>query len=280
MVCFTHVHPREHNLIISMTHLSLANVTASYVNKRTATSLLALQNITLTINEGEFVAIVGPSGCGKSTLLNLIAGLQAPQSGEIILNGQPIQGPGRDRAMVFQVPALLPWRTVLANVSYGLELQGVPALEAKKQALRFIDLVGLSDFVQSFPNELSGGMQQRANLARALAVEPSLLLMDEPLSALDAILRESMQAEIQRIWQESRQSVLYVTHQIDEAIFLADRVIVMSDRPGRIEKIIQVRLSRPRQLSIKQHPSFVQLSEEIWQSLQQGMSTSPKSLSN
>lgn len=280
MVCFTHVHPREHNLIISMTHLSLANVTASYVNKRTATSLLALQNITLTINEGEFVAIVGPSGCGKSTLLNLIAGLQAPQSGEIILNGQPIQGPGRDRAMVFQVPALLPWRTVLANVSYGLELQGVPALEAKKQALRFIDLVGLSDFVQSFPNELSGGMQQRANLARALAVEPSLLLMDEPLSALDAILRESMQAEIQRIWQESRQSVLYVTHQIDEAIFLADRVIVMSDRPGRIEKIVQVRLSRPRQLSIKQHPSFVQLSEEIWQSLQQGMSTSPKSLSN
>lgn len=280
MVCFTHVHPREHNLIISMTHLSLANVTASYVNKRTATSLLALQNITLTINEGEFVAIVGPSGCGKSTLLNLIAGLQAPQSGEIILNGQPIQGPGRDRAMVFQVPALLPWRTVLANVSYGLELQGVPALEAKKQALRFIDLVGLSDFAQSFPNELSGGMQQRANLARALAVEPSLLLMDEPLSALDAILRESMQAEIQRIWQESRQSVLYVTHQIDEAIFLADRVIVMSDRPGRIEKIVQVRLSRPRQLSIKQHPSFVQLSEEIWQSLQQGMSTSPKSLSN
>ena len=260
-----------------MTHLSLANVTASYVNKRTATSLLALQNITLTINEGEFVAIVGPSGCGKSTLLNLVAGLQAPQSGEIILNGKPIQGPGRDRAMVFQVPALLPWRTVLANVSYGLELQGVPALEAKKRALQFIDLVGLSDFVQSFPNELSGGMQQRANLARALAVEPSLLLMDEPLSALDAIMRENMQAEIQRIWQESRQSVLYVTHQIDEAIFLADRVIVMSDRPGRIEKIIQVRLSRPRPLSIKQHPSFVQLSEEIWQSLQQGMNTSPNS---
>lgn len=260
-----------------MTHLSLANVTASYVNKRTATSLLALQNITLTINEGEFVAIVGPSGCGKSTLLNLVAGLQAPQSGEIILNGKPIQGPGRDRAMVFQVPALLPWRTVLANVSYGLELQGVPALEAKKRALQFIDLVGLSDFVQSFPNELSGGMQQRANLARALSVEPSLLLMDEPLSALDAIMRENMQAEIQRIWQESRQSVLYVTHQIDEAIFLADRVIVMSDRPGRIEKIIQVRLSRPRPLSIKQHPSFVQLSEEIWQSLQHGMNPSPNS---
>lgn len=251
-----------------MAHLVIENVTVDYIQKRTANLFTAIHHLSLTVERGEFVAIVGPSGCGKSTLLNLVAGLQPFQQGKLTLNSKLICGPGRDRAMVFQSPALLPWRTVLNNVLYGLELQGIERSVAKAKAYRFIELVGLSGFAESFPNELSGGMQQRVNLARALAVEPSLLLMDEPLSALDAMMRENMQLEIQRIWQTSQTSVLYVTHQIDEAVFLADRVVVMAARPGRICKELPIPFARPRDLSIKRQSDFSRLCEEIWQALQ------------
>ncbi|MCX6048593.1 MAG: ABC transporter ATP-binding protein [Chloroflexi bacterium] len=255
-----------------MAKLEIHNLSVEYTLKRTNQSVLALQAVDLTVQNGEFVAIVGPSGCGKTTLLNLVAGLWPITQGKIHLNGRPVQGPGNDRAMVFQTPALLPWRTVQANVGYGLTLQGYSRLETQARTQRFIELVGLAGFEESYPHELSGGMQQRANLARALAVEPALLLLDEPLSAVDAQTREILQIELQRIWLATRHSALYVTHQIDEAIFLADKVVVMATRPGRIQAVIAVDLPRPRPLSIKRHPAFIALSEQIWQLLQRDVS--------
>lgn len=226
--------------------------------------LPALDHIDLCIESGEFVALIGPSGCGKTTLLNLIAGLLPITQGHITLDRKSLAGPGRERAMVFQNPALLPWRTVLANVTYGLELQGCPQLVARQRGQRLIKLVGLQGFEESYPRELSGGMQQRVNLARALAVEPSLLLLDEPLAALDAQTRLVMQAELQRIWLETRHTALYVTHQIDEAIFLADKVVVMTPRPGRIKAVLPVDLPRPRTWQSKQQAPFRELEERIW----------------
>ena len=255
-----------------MAKLEIHNLSLEYTLKRTNQAVLALQAVDLTVQNGEFVAIVGPSGCGKTTLLNLVAGLWPITQGKIHLDGRRVQGPGRDRAMVFQTPALLPWRSVQANVGYGLALQGYPRLEIQARVQRFIELVGLAGFEESYPHELSGGMQQRVNLARALAVEPSLLLLDEPLSAVDAQTREILQMELQRIWLATRHSALYVTHQIDEAIFLADKVVVMATRPGRIQAVIKVDLPRPRPLSIKRHPTFITLSEQIWQLLQRDSS--------
>ena len=214
------------------------------------------------------MALVGPSGCGKSTLLNVIAGLQTVTEGHCLLNGQEITGPGTDRAMVFQSPALMPWRTVMRNVTYGLELQGCGADKARRRAQQFINLVGLEGFEESFPHQLSGGMQQRVNLARALTIEPSLLLLDEPLSALDAQTRSYMQWELQRIWQETRNTALYVTHQISEAIYLADQVFVMSARPGQIKEVVPIELPRPRSLAVEQEPKFNQLERHIWNLLQ------------
>lgn len=213
-----------------MTKLIVRNLSISYTLQRQATFVHALQQVNLTVSAGEFVTLVGPSGCGKSTLLHAVAGLLPNYTGEILIDDQPIHGPGRERAMVFQAPALLPWRTVTGNVTYGLELHGLPQRQARQRAQPWIELVGLGGFAESYPRELSGGMQQRVNLARALAVQPELLLFDEPLSALDAQTREVMQVELQRIWLETRCSALYVTHQIDEAIFLADKVVVLSAR--------------------------------------------------
>jgi NitT/TauT family transport system ATP-binding protein len=230
----------------------------------------ALRDVSFDLEPGEFVSIVGPSGCGKSTLLSIIDGLLPATSGEFLLDGRPVRQPGRDRALVFQEPSLLPWRTVLRNITIGLECHRIASAEAKQRALALIRLVGLDGFANAYPYELSGGMQQRVNLARALAVDPEVLLMDEPFAALDAQTREAMQAELLRVWERTKKTVLFVTHQIDEAIYLSDRVIVFSSRPGRIAEIITPKLPRPRNLQIKHLPEFHTLMERIWSLIQAG----------
>jgi NitT/TauT family transport system ATP-binding protein len=224
----------------------------------------ALKNINLSIGEGEFVSIVGASGSGKSTLLRIIDGLLKPTAGRVLVDGAVVQKPGRDRAMVFQQDSLLPWKTVIQNVAYGLTLAGVSWGEASKVAQRFVDLAGLDGFEQHYPHQLSGGMRQRVNVARALAVDPRILLLDEPFAALDAQTREIMQSELLSIWQASRKTVLLITHQIDEAVFLSDRVVVFSARPGSIRREIPVDLARPRSLELKRTPEFVRIVDEIW----------------
>ena len=234
-------------------------------------SLPALHEVSFDVEEGEFVSIVGPSGCGKSTLLSVIDGLSPATGGKIFLDGHEVREPGYDRALVFQEPSLLPWRTVMANVTFGLECQNMPKKEAREKALRLISLVGLDGFAEVYPYQLSGGMQQRVNLARALAVDPEILLMDEPFAALDAQTRELMQAELLGVWQRTRKTVLFVTHQIDEAIYLSDRVIVFSGRPGRVADIIVPNLSRPRDLKIKHAPEFLASVDRIWSLIQSDM---------
>jgi NitT/TauT family transport system ATP-binding protein len=206
----------------------------------------ALREVNLSVGEKEFICILGPSGCGKTTLLRIMAGLERPTSGEVTLDGVPIEGPGPQRGMVFQEYSLFPWRTILDNVSFGLELQGVSKAERHEKARRYIQAVGLAGFENSFPHELSGGMKQRVAIVRALVNNPRALFMDEPFGALDAQTRNVMQSELLRIWQEQQKTVVFVTHSVDEAIYLADRVVIMSARPGQINKIIDVDLPRPR----------------------------------
>jgi NitT/TauT family transport system ATP-binding protein len=225
--------------------------------------VLALQDLNFSVEAGKFVCIIGTSGCGKTTLLNVMAGLQPPARGDVLLDGVPIRGPGLERAMVFQSAALMPWRTVLRNVTYGLEIQHHSVKDAVQMARTWIDLVGLNDFEQSYPRELSGGMQQRVNLARALATNPKLLLMDEPFASLDGQMREYMQGEIERIWRQTRQTTMFVTHLIDEAIFLADTIVVMTARPGRVKSVLSVDLPRPRTLDIKKTPAFHALEDHL-----------------
>jgi NitT/TauT family transport system ATP-binding protein len=252
-----------------MIELEVRNLSVAYTMKRSQEILLALNALNFQVPTGSLVTIIGPSGCGKSTLLNAIAGLLPVSHGEILDRGKPIRGPGQDRAMVFQSPSLLPWRTVLSNVIYGLELRGVNRSKAQKTAKEYIDLVGLKGFEESYPHELSGGMQQRVNLARALAVEPDLLLLDEPLAALDPLLRESMAAELEKIWLDTKKTMLFVTHLISEAIYLADKVIILSSRPGRVKQILPVDFPRPRPLGIRRMPEFHALEDSLWSSLQQ-----------
>ncbi|TFH36565.1 MAG: ABC transporter ATP-binding protein [Anaerolineales bacterium] len=232
--------------------------------KRTGQQLQALSPMSFDVDPGSFVTIVGPSGCGKSSLLKAVAGLIPAASGRVLLDGQIVTKPGKGRAMVFQSPALLPWRTVLKNVAYGLELQGVPPRQAQLIAGRYIAMVGLKGFEESYPNELSEGMRQRVNLARALATEPSLLLLDEPFASLDSQTRTFMQLELQALWQRSRSTALFVTHQITEAILLGDQVIVISARPGQIKEILPIPLERPRTLEMKRSEPFNRLEEHIW----------------
>jgi NitT/TauT family transport system ATP-binding protein len=227
----------------------------------------ALQDFDIDVNEGEFLSIVGPSGCGKSTFLNVLLGLLKLDSGDLRLHGKPIAGPGTDRAMVFQEFGLLPWRTAQHNVELGLELKGVAGEQRRRVAQRFIDMVGLAGFEGHYPHELSGGMKQRVGLARALATDPEVLLMDEPFAALDAQTRDLMQSELLRIWQAARKTVLFVTHQIDEAIYLSDRVMVMTRRPGRAKKIFSIGLPRPRDYEMRVTREFNDLKLEIWHTL-------------
>ncbi len=251
-----------------MIGLAVEQLSVTYTMARTGKTLTAVQDVSFDVAPGKFVALIGPSGCGKTTILNAVAGLQPIRRGRIRLDGDEVARPGRERAMVFQAPALLPWRTVVGNVAYGLELQGVKRAMAQATARRYIEMVGLRGFEESYPHELSGGMQQRANLARALAVEPQVLLFDEPLAALDAQTREKMQLELQRIWLQSRVTALFVTHQISEAILLADRVLVMTAGPGRIRADLPVSLPRPRSQHDRTAPAFVALEAAIREALE------------
>jgi len=241
--------------------LEARGVRMEYVDQATGERLLAVDRVDLDIAEGQFVSIVGPSGCGKSTFLKIVNGLFPATEGSIEIR-QAAQGSAH--AMVFQDSSLFPWYDIVDNVAYGLVCRGVPRKEAQARAKPFIDMVSLSGFERKFPYQLSGGMQQRANLARALTVDPEILLMDEPFAALDAQTRELMQAELLRIWNEAHKTVLFITHQIDEAIYLSDRVLVMSARPGRILADITIDLPRPRQLEIKRTPEFIKYADEIW----------------
>jgi NitT/TauT family transport system ATP-binding protein len=218
--------------------------------------LVALENVDLNIAPGELFVIVGPSGCGKTTLLRVLQGLASPTRGRILVGGKPVTGPGTDRGFVFQQDALYPWRTVWRNVVFGLELQGVAKAAARSRAQAMIELVGLAGFESHYPHELSGGMRQRVNLARALAIEPAILLMDEPFAALDALTRETMQHELLRITAAAGTTVIFITHQIDESVFLGDRVAVFATKPGRLQEVIQIDLPRPRPAGVKQTAEF------------------------
>ena len=230
----------------------------------------ALSNVSLQLADGEFVALLGRSGCGKSTLLKMVAGLIKPTAGEVLVDDTPVTGPLTNAGMVFQSPVLLKWRTVLKNVLFPAEAFG-QAREYESEARRLLDLVGLSEFAHRYPLELSGGMAQRASLARALLLDPRMLLMDEPFGALDALTRQEMNVELLRIWAERRKTILFITHDIAEAVFMADRVIVLSPRPGRIEAEFEIDLPRPRTPEIIGDPRFAKLSIDIQHSLGLGL---------
>jgi len=222
--------------------------------------MVAIADFDLSVKEGEFVCILGPSGCGKTTILRIIAGLETQSSGKILLNGQEISGPGSDRGMVFQEFALFPWRTARRNVEFGLEVKGVPPEERRARTQKYIDLVGLNGFEDYHPYQLSGGMKQRVGIARALANEPAILLMDEPFGALDAQTRNLMQKELLRIWSETKKTVVFITHSVDEAVFLADRIVVMTARPSSIGQIYEIKWKRPRD---RASPEFANLRKQI-----------------
>jgi NitT/TauT family transport system ATP-binding protein len=238
------------------------HVGKTYVDRR-GQRVEALAGVTFTAEAEELIAVVGPSGCGKSTLLSMVAGLLPPSAGTIAFEGT--LPPGRPpTAMVFQEFALFPWRTVVANVEFGLEEAGVPATERRRTAMRFVELTGLHGFETKYPHQLSGGMRQRVGIARALAVDPAVLLMDEPFSALDAQTRQLMQEELLAIWERTRKTILYVTHNIHEAVWMADRVVVLSRRPGRVLEIVPVELKRPRTEAMQGEPAFVNAVGRIW----------------
>jgi NitT/TauT family transport system ATP-binding protein len=226
--------------------------------------LEALRSLDLEIQRGEFISVVGPSGCGKTTFLRILAGLEPATSGEVLLDGRAVRKPGSDRGFVFQSDNLLPWRSVLANAMIGPEVAGNAGPAERRRTLDLLKLVGLAGFEDYYPRQLSGGMRQRVNLARALAIDPEILLMDEPFSALDAQTREIMQTELMRIWEQGRKTVIFVTHQIDEAVFLSDRVLVFARRPGRLQESVEIALARPRALPIKRTPEFVRYVDHIW----------------
>lgn len=228
-----------------------------------------LKDFSLDIREGEFLSVIGPSGCGKSTFLNILAGLDDADGGTIQIDGKPFQKKSFDRGMVFQGYALLPWRTILENLEIGLEIRHVPSKERKEIARHYLDLVGLTPFADHYPSQLSGGMRQRVAIARVLAYEPKLLLMDEPFAALDAQTREILQLELLKIWEHDRKTIIFITHSIDEAILLSDRIALMTSHPGYIKGIIDVNLPRPRDEAVRDTPEFAQLRHDIWSQLRE-----------
>jgi ABC-type nitrate/sulfonate/bicarbonate transport system ATPase subunit len=255
-------------------HLSARDVRIEYraTGAGASDSTLAVDNVNLELPVGQFVCIVGPSGCGKTTFLNAVAGFLPIQGGHLELDGRAVPGPGPDRAMVFQQPSLLPWRTVLDNVTYGLELgRTMKKVTARARAAELLELVGLAGFADRYPAQLSGGMQQRVNLARALAVDPELLLLDEPFASIDAQTRETMQAELVRVCTASTVTALFVTHDIVEAAFLGDRVCVFSPRPGHIVRDIEVPFDRPREQALRRSRTFLELVDEIADALYGGV---------
>ncbi|HEX9465416.1 MAG TPA: ABC transporter ATP-binding protein [Alphaproteobacteria bacterium] len=260
----TTVHPKLETRGISKAFIR-AGATAG---QGAAPPLAVLTNISLTVRTSEFVSIVGASGCGKTTFLRILDGLIEPSAGEVLIDGGAVTAPGRDRGFVFQKDSLWPWRTARENVLFGLEIQRRPRKEAHATAQKLIELVGLKGFEDHYPHQLSGGMRQRVNLARALAIDPDVLLMDEPFASLDAQTREVMQLELVRIWNEARKTVVFVTHQIDEAVFLSDRVIVFAARPGRIKEVVPIDLPRPRPFGIKRTAPFAAYVDHIWSLLE------------
>ena len=250
--------------------LQIDHVSKQYRMDREAREVPALVDVSLSVVDGEFMAIVGPSGCGKTSLMSIVAGLLPFDAGTVSIDGKPIKGPGVDRAVVFQHASLLPWRTVTGNIRYGMELQRrFDETTMKERAEYFTRLVGLAGFERHYPSELSGGMQQRTNLARALAADPVVLLMDEPFAALDAQTREFMQSELLKIWAQAKKTVLFITHQINEAVYLADRVAVLSSRPGRLKGLFTIPFERPRTLSLKRDPKFLEIEDQIWKLIEE-----------
>jgi NitT/TauT family transport system ATP-binding protein len=245
----------------------MAKLAISRLNKSFG-DLEALRGIYLAVERGEFISVVGPSGCGKTTFLRIIAGLEQATSGEVLLDGHAVRKPGGDRGFVFQNDSLLPWRTVLDNAIIGRELAGSIGPADRQHTMELLKLVGLEGFEHYHPRQLSGGMRQRVNLARALAIDPEILLMDEPFAALDAQTREIMQTELLRIWERGQKTVLFVTHQIDEAVFLSDRVLVFARRPGRLQAEVKIPLPRPRNLAMKRTSEFVALIDRIWRMIE------------
>lgn len=258
-----------------MARIEIQNLQIAYSASGAQRELLAIENLSLRVESGEFLVIVGPSGCGKTSLLSAIDGLIDPDDGAILIDGRPVAGPGPDRAMVFQEYALFPWRSVWENVRFGLELQRDRRLtRADEEALvaEHVRRVGLEGFERAYPHQLSGGMRQRVGLARALVTQPRILLMDEPFAAVDAMTREAMQSELARILSSAQATVVFVTHSIDEAITLGDRVVVMTARPGRLKAIIPVDLPKPRwEQTLRSQPRFVELRDQIWNLLRDEM---------
>jgi NitT/TauT family transport system ATP-binding protein len=244
------------------------NIRKQFVS-RTGEVTPVLRDISFAARPGEFLAIVGPSGCGKTTLLRIADGLVDADGGAIFLNGQSVKTPGADRGFVFQTDSLLPWRTVVDNIGFGLEIQGRDRTATQRAVAALVKLVGLQGFERHYPHQLSGGMRQRVNLARALAINPEVLLMDEPFASLDAQTRELMQAELLRIWSKERKTVLFITHQIDEAVYLADRVLVFSGRPAMVKAEISVDIPPPPPLALTRHPALLQYVDEIWRLIEE-----------
>ena len=251
----------------NLTKLKIDNVVKEYVGNKGKT--VALNGVSLDIKENEFICVVGPSGCGKSTLLNIIAGLLEPTSGAVYLDGKKIEGTGVERGVVFQGYALFPWRTVLKNVMFGLEMKRMPKAQAEEIAKKYIKAVGLEGFEHAYPHELSGGMRQRVAIARAYAADPEVLLLDEPFGALDAQTRVQLQSELLNTWEHEKKTCFFITHDVDEAIILAQRVIIMSARPGRIKRIVDIDIPYPRTQATKTDPRFLELKTEIWNEVYQ-----------
>lgn len=249
--------------------LVVRNLVKAFRRKRDESVVQVFDGISLEVRPAEFICLVGPSGCGKTTILRILNGLIPHDSGDIFLDGKPVIKPGADKGFVFQDASLLPWRTVTANIILGLEIQGVDKKAACEEAQKYIDLVGLRGFENHYPYELSGGMQQRVNLARALIVDPEILLMDEPFASLDAQTREIMQAELLKMWLQAKKTVIFVTHQIEEAIYLADRVVVFSARPTTVRDIVKIQIPRPRPLNVKRTKEFLDYSDHIWGIIQE-----------
>jgi NitT/TauT family transport system ATP-binding protein len=243
------------------THLSIDRLRVVY--KTTRGTLEAIRDISLDIREREFVAVLGPSGCGKSTLLNIVSGLLPPSGGSVRMGGQEVSGPRRDVGIVFQAPTLLPWKTVLENVLVPVRTLGLPLETYRPRALDLLRLVGLEGFAQHYPRELSGGMQQRVGIARGLVHDPAVILMDEPFAALDAMTREHMSHELQELWMRERKSILFITHSIPEAVFLADRVVVLGDRPAMVREVVEVPIPRPRRIETMAAPEFAAVANHL-----------------
>jgi NitT/TauT family transport system ATP-binding protein len=229
--------------------------------------VLALSDIDFEVRDNEFITVIGPSGCGKTTLLRIIAGLIPYDQGEVTIDGRPVTGPGPERAVVFQNFALMPWADIMTNVSFGLEIRGTPKEQCRATAKELIKLVGLEGFERRLPKELSGGMQQRVGLARALAVNPQILLMDEPFGALDEQTRRLLQEELLSLWERERKTVVFITHSMDEAVMLGDRVMLMTPRPGRVKEMIDIPLNRPRSREVERSSTFLEVKEYLWENL-------------